>query len=71
MYSDWVEDEDPDAEDEGFEEPDPSEFSFCAESFEAFLCRFWLENEISFAQCLKTPLPEGARQYIEHYRRGK
>jgi hypothetical protein len=31
-----------------------------------FLCRYWLENEISFAQCpLKTPTPEAARQYIE------
>jgi hypothetical protein len=50
------------------EEPDPAAIAFCAESFEAFLCRFWLENEIAFAQCLKTPLPDGGRQYIEAYR---
>jgi hypothetical protein len=66
-------------EDEDWEEdPDPKAIAFCAESFEAFLCRYWLENEISFAQCpVKTPMPEtareyiekAARQYIEQYRR--
>jgi hypothetical protein len=37
---------------------------------EAFLCRYWLENEISFAPFRNTPPPDAARQYIENYRRG-
>jgi hypothetical protein len=53
------------------EEPDPAAIRFCAESFEAFLCRYWLENDILFAHCQKTPMPEVGRQYIEHYRRGQ
>jgi hypothetical protein len=59
--------EDDESEEENWEEePDPTAIAFCAESFEAFLCRYWLENEISFAQCpVKTPMPEAARQYIE------
>jgi hypothetical protein len=32
------------------EPPDPHEIVFSAESFEAFMCRFWLENEIWFAE---------------------
>jgi len=51
------------------EEPDPSAIRFCAESFEAFLCRFWLENEILLAQWGKTPMPKAGLQYVEHYRR--
>jgi hypothetical protein len=50
------------------EEPDPSAIAFCAESFESFLCRYWLENEIVFAGCSETPMPDGCRQYIEQYR---
>jgi len=50
------------------EPPDPSEIVYCAESFEAFLCRFWLENEIWFAQYLKTPMPNVGHEYIERYR---
>lgn len=51
------------------EPPEPSEIVFCAESFEEFMCRFWLENEIWFAAWKKTPMPEGGRGYIERYRR--
>jgi hypothetical protein len=60
-----------DSDDEEWEEdePDPAAISFCAESFEAFLARYWLENEILFAQCQKTPMPEAGRRYIEDYRR--
>jgi hypothetical protein len=66
-------DDEPDADDEEWEdeEPDPAAIRFCAESFEAFLCRFWLENEIVFAQGVKTPMPDVARQYIEQYRRNQ
>jgi len=63
------ESEDDEPEDEDWEEedePDAKAIAFCAESFESFLCRHWLENEISFAQCpVKTPMPEAARQYID------
>jgi hypothetical protein len=50
------------------EPPDPAALVFCAESFEAFLCRFWLENEIWFAEWQKTPIPQLGRLYIERYR---
>ncbi len=52
------------------EPPDPGEIVYCAESFEAFLCRFWLENEIWFAEWKKTPMPEVGQEYIERYRSG-
>ncbi len=51
--------------------PDPTEIVFCAESFEAFVCRFWLENEIWYAGWKKTPMPDVGREYIERYRRKK
>ncbi len=52
------------------EEPDPKELVFAAESFEAFLCRFWLENEIWFADYEKTPMPVEGREYLARYGRG-
>ena len=51
------------------EEQDSVEIVFCAESFEAFICRFWLENEIWFAEWQKIPMPDVGRAYIEQYRR--
>jgi hypothetical protein len=59
-----------DTEDEQWQEepPDPAEIVFCGESFEAFMCRFWLENEIWFAEWRKTPMPDVGREYIERYR---
>lgn len=51
------------------EVPDPAEIVFCAESFEEFLCRFWLENEIWYAEYEHTPMPNVGTQYIEQYRR--
>jgi hypothetical protein len=51
------------------EEPDSSEIVFAAESFEAFLCRFWLENEIWFADYEKTPMPAQGREYLARYGR--
>lgn len=50
------------------EPPDPAEIVYCAESFEAFMCRFWLENEIWYAEWEKTPMPDVGREYIERYR---
>ena len=45
-----------DAEQWQDEEPDSAEIVFIAESFEVFLCRFWIENEICFAEYDKTPM---------------
>jgi hypothetical protein len=51
------------------EAPDAAAIAFCAESFEAFMCRFWLENELWFAAREQTPLPDVGRAYVEQYRR--
>lgn len=47
-----------------------AEFSYVAESFEAFMCRFWLENEVWFADCEGEPMPAVGPEYIERYRSG-
>lgn len=52
-------------------ERDPTDIVFSAESFEIFLCRFWLENEIWFASWKNTPMPEAGRVYIEQYRQNR
>ena len=55
---------------DNYKPPNAAELAYCAESFEAFICRFWLENEIWFAGWKKTPMPEVGREYIERYRSG-
>ena len=45
--------------------------SFAAESFEAFMCRFWIENEIWFAGYEKKEISATGLQYVEAYRRGQ
>jgi hypothetical protein len=50
------------------ETSDAGDIVFSAESFEAFICRFWLENEIWFAGWLGSPMPDVGREYIERYR---
>jgi hypothetical protein len=45
-----------------------SEISFVAESFELFMWRFWIENEIWFAGWQNTPLSDAALDYVEGYR---
>jgi hypothetical protein len=47
---------------------EPEEIEFCAESFEAFICRYWLENEIFFAEDDGAGMPAVAEEYIERYR---
>lgn len=47
---------------------EPDEIQFCAESFEAFICRYWLENEIFFAEDAGDEMPAVAAEYIERYR---
>ncbi|MCS6863525.1 MAG: hypothetical protein NZS48_00420 [Gemmata sp.] len=62
---------DPSETEQWQDEPlDPSEIVYNAESFEAFMCRFWLENEIWYAASEKTPMLDVGREYIERYRRG-
>jgi hypothetical protein len=53
------------------EPPDPGELAFSAESFEAFMCRFWLENEIWFAGYDEMPMPDACQEYIKRYRSGE
>lgn len=48
--------------------PDPANLVFAEESFEAFLCRFWLENEIWFCGYEKRPMFAEGRQYLDGYR---
>ena len=52
------------------EVPDDSEIVFSAESFEAFIGRFWLENEIWFSAYEKKPMSEAGKTYVDSYRRG-
>lgn len=49
-------------------ERDPRALVFSAESFEAFLCRFWIENELWFSGFDGTPVSEVGRAYLERYR---
>ncbi|MBN1430567.1 MAG: hypothetical protein JXB07_19505 [Anaerolineae bacterium] len=41
--------------------------AFCAESFEAFLYRFWLENTLWFALSGGQPLTDEQKHYVSHY----
>jgi len=49
------------------EPPEPKKIIFVEESFERFVCRFWLENEIWFSGYEKTPMLAEGRQYLERY----
>src|SRR5262245_48498943 len=49
------------------EEPDPRQLAFSAESFETFLYRFWIENEIWFAGYEGRPISEEGRRYLDLY----
>ncbi len=44
-----------------------TDFHFFAISFEAFLSRFWLENEIMFAEYEETPAPDVPARFLELY----
>jgi len=46
---------------------DPNEIVFCAPSFEEFLYRFWLENELSFSYFNETQQNLSGKKYIEQY----
>ena len=45
------------------------DLSFAAESFEAFMCRFWIENEIWYAAYEGSELLPECRRYVEQYRK--
>jgi hypothetical protein len=47
--------------------PDPANLVFAEESFEAFLCRFWLENEIWFCGYEERPMFAEGQRYIDAY----
>jgi hypothetical protein len=51
------------------ETPEPSDLAFCAESFEEFMCRFWIENELWFAADESQPLAPGVDAYVASYLR--
>jgi hypothetical protein len=47
--------------------PDPANLVFSEESFEAFVCRFWLENEIFYCGYEKRPMFAEGQRYIDAY----
>lgn len=49
------------------EEPDHGALVFSAESFEAFLYRIWIENEIWFSEYEGTVMSEAGRRYVDLY----
>ena len=50
------------------EKPDPEKITYCAPSFEVFLWRYWIENEIWLSAYDKEPLQDLGVKYIEEYR---
>src|SRR5262245_11650600 len=48
---------------------DPRALVFTAPSFEAFLCRFWIENELWFSEYDGRTMSDICRRYLEAYRR--
>lgn len=46
----------------------PRDITTCAESFEEFIYRFWLENELWFALHDHGPMPAGGEAYLDFYR---
>lgn len=49
-------------------ESQPDDIVFCAESFEEFMWRFWIENEIWFANHERRAIPQSGIEYIAGYR---
>ena len=45
----------------------PDSVSFAAESFEEFMCRFWLENEIWFAASEGREMTAEGKRYVKAY----
>ncbi|TXH75553.1 MAG: hypothetical protein E6Q88_03490 [Lysobacteraceae bacterium] len=49
----------------------PEGIAFCAESFESFVCRFWIENELWFAAYEEQPPHPWAAAYAAAYIEGR
>jgi hypothetical protein len=47
--------------------PHPRDITTCAGSFEEFLYRFWLENEIKYALNCQGVMPKHGEEYLAHY----
>jgi hypothetical protein len=47
--------------------PYPKDITICAASFEEFLYRFWMENELWYAVHNMGPMPVGGTEYLAHY----
>ena len=62
---DFFDADDPDSAD--LAELHPKKFVFDSPTFETWLCRFWLENEIMFAHLDNTALPEVGEKFIRLY----
>ena len=62
---------DPSGETLDDKEPDPGALVFGAELFEAFLCRFWIENELWFSGYEGTPISAEGRRYLDLYRKSQ
>ncbi len=58
-------------DDEEIEDSDEESYIFfCAQSFEEFIYRFWIENEIWFALSYDDePLTQEQQNYVEHYKK--
>lgn len=48
--------------------PHPRDITVCAESFEEFIFRFWIENELWYALHHEQPMPTFGKEYLAHYR---
>jgi hypothetical protein len=48
--------------------PHPKDITLCSNSFEEFVYRFWLENEVWFALHGMGSMPEGGEEYLNYYR---
>ncbi len=58
---------DADEMDHEIDEIKETDFGFEAESVEAFICRFWLENEILFSRYDGTPMPAVPAKLLKLY----
>ncbi len=48
--------------------PHPKDITICAGSFEEFIYRFWMENELWFALHDMGEMPAGGEEYLDFYR---
>jgi hypothetical protein len=50
------------------EPPNPNDLVFCAESFEVFLWRFWIENALWYTGFDDSPMPADGDDYVACYK---